>query len=158
MQSQQSNDEKAIILLEKAAMKAKKSIETTLAFRPFMMMIDSQGLLKTVENRALTDYDSYSLLEDSLTSRVKSQDDIEIVILAIKDMMPSKLSNGESKPTIRLHLEERSQLDKKVSARFLYIPYTIYSTEEQDRYQVELGVPAPVGFPAEYLSMKQINN
>lgn len=151
----QSNDEKALILLEKAAMKAKKSIETTLSFRPFMMMmIDGQGVLKTVENRALTDQDSYGLLEDSLTSRVKSQDDIDMVILAIKDMMPSKLSNGEPKASIRLHLEERSQLDKKVSARFIYIPYTIYDTEEEDRYQVELGTPAPVGFPAEYLSKK----
>lgn len=149
----QSDDEKALILLEKAVMKAKKALENKLSFRPFMMMIDSQGVLKTIENRALTDYDSYSLLEDSLMSRVKSKDDIEIVILAIKDTMPPKLSDGESKASIRLHLEERSQLNKKVSARFFYIPYTVYDTEE-DRYYIELGTPKPVGFPAEYLSLR----
>jgi len=145
-----NSDEKTLEFLGKAIIKAKESIEKSLTFRPFLMTIDSDGVMKSVENHALNDADSYSLLEDSLTQRVE-ESRIDMLIIAIQDSMPERFSQEHGSNCIRLHLEERSQLSQKISARFLYIPYIIYRTEDDDRYHLELGNPEPVGFPAIYI-------
>ncbi len=144
-----NSDEKTLEFLGKAVQKAKESIERDLTFRPFLMTVDSDGVMKMVENRALSDADSYSLLEDSLTHRV-DESRIDMIIIAMRDDMPQRFSQEEGSSCIRLHLEERSQLSHKVSARFLYIPYLIYRRED-DGYFVKLGKPEPVGFPAMYI-------
>ena len=143
------NDEKTLEFLGKAVIKAKESIERDLTFRPFLMTIDSDGVMKIVENHALNDSDSYSLLEDSLTQRV-DESRIDMLIIASRDDMPQRFSQEDGSSCIRLHLEERSQLSQKISARFLYIPYLVYEREDGG-YFVKLGDPKPVGFPAMYI-------
>ncbi len=144
-----NNDQETLEFLAKAVTKAKESIEKNLTFRPFLMTIDSNGVLKIVENHAISDADSYSLLEDSLTQRV-DESRIDILIIATRDDMPQRFSQENGSNCIRLHLEERSQLSHKVSARFLYIPYLIYRTDDNS-YFVKLGKPEPVGFLAMYI-------
>ncbi|SFV64049.1 hypothetical protein MNB_SV-6-259 [hydrothermal vent metagenome] len=146
-----NSDEETLEFLGKAIVKAKESIERDLTFRPFLMTIDSEGVMKVVENHALSDADSYSLLEDSLTQRVK-ESSIDMLIIATRDIMPQRFSQENGRDCIRLHLEERSQLSQKISARFLYIPYLVYRVEDSDSYYVKLGNPEPVGFPALYLT------
>ena len=144
------NDAKALQLLEKAVQKAKSSLETELSFKPFLMLLDINGDIKTIKNSAYTSKESYALLEDSLTSRVK-QDDMQIAILTTDDTMPTRYTDGKVVPAMRLHIEEKSQLDKKISARFIYVPYSLHRTENSDDIYVNLGTPIPVGFPSEYI-------
>jgi hypothetical protein len=49
-----------------------------------------------------------------------------------------------------LHLEEKSQIEKKIAARFLYVPYELCRVEDGEMF-VKLHSPIPVGFPAEYI-------
>ncbi|MEA3492755.1 MAG: hypothetical protein U9R27_12770, partial [Campylobacterota bacterium] len=142
-----NNDEKALLLLEKAVERAKVSLEVTQKFRPFMMILNKDGAASTIENQVEDMQDSYDRLGDSLKDRVKS-DDIDVLVLAVDAMMPSRFGKG-SLHSIRLHIEEQSQLQKDISARFIYLPYRLYSIE--GKIVVELDTPVPVGFPAEYL-------
>ncbi len=113
--------------------------------------MDADGTIKTIENKEPTDEASYALLEESITDRAK-QSKLEVIVLATKDTLPNKFSNGKVQSCIRLHIEEQSQLSKVISARFIYIPYTLHRIEGENRLHVNLGQPHPVGFPAEYLS------
>jgi hypothetical protein len=146
----ENSDDRAIDMLEKAVAKAKLSIEKNLTFRPFLMTLNMEGVLKSIENREPSDEYSYARLEESIADRA-IEDKLEFIILAMSDYMPERYSDGKPKKAIRLHFEERSQLSKVVSARYLYVPYTIHRVVDEEGYHVELGIPIPVGFPAEYL-------
>jgi len=145
-----NSDEKALKLLQKAVIKAQSSLEKSLTFRPFLLTMDSDGTIKTIENREPTDQTSYSSLEESIEERAR-ESKLEVIVLAIKDTLPHKFSDNKTQISIRLHIEERSQLSKTVSARFIYIPYTLHSRVGEDQVDVQWGEPHPVGFPAEYL-------
>jgi len=145
-----NNDEKALLLLEKAVMKAKISIEKNFSFRPFLMLLDTDGKIKTIENRAYTNEESYTLLEASFKGRV-NEANIDIALLATGDMMPSRYTKEKPIPAIRLHIEEKSQLQKQISARFIYVPYSLHRFKGSEEVFAEIGTPIPVGFPAEYL-------
>ena len=146
-----NSEEKALLLLEKAVNKATLSIEKSLSFRPFLMMLDIDGTIKTVENRASTNEESYALLESSFKGRVH-ETNIDVALLATADMMPARYTKKEPIPAIRLHLEEKSQLDKKISARFIYVPYSLHRFKDSEEIFAQIGTPIPVGFPAEYLA------
>ena len=145
-----SSDEKAMLILEKAVIKAQLSIEKNLSFRPFLMLLDSSGEIKTIQNRASTSEESYTLLEASFKGRI-NEANIDVALLAMEDMMPSRYTKDRPIPAIRLHLEEKSQLDKKISARFIYVPYTLHQIKGEEGIFVNIGTPIPVGFPAEYM-------
>jgi len=92
--------------------------------------------------------ESYSLLEDTLSDRVKDGD-VDVMVLAVDTLIPEKFVK-DVPAAIRLHLEEKSQAEKKLSARYLYVPYELCSTGKNDLY-VRLHAPIAVGFPAEYI-------
>jgi len=144
-------DNKAMHVLEMAVQKAQQSLELTQQFRPFMMILGIDGVIKTIENQAVDIEDSYNRLGDSLKERVR-QNDIDVVVLAIDTNMPERFGKGKTL-AIRLHIEEMSQMDTQISARFIYIPYKLYKVEKS--ITCKLDTPIPVGFPAEYLPKKK---
>ncbi len=147
-----NNDNKIVELLEKSVKKASVSIEKEMSFRPFLMTLDINGIVKTIENRALSNEESYELLQDSIRGRVMNND-ISVALLVTSDMMPSKyIKDNIPVPAIRIHLEDKDQLDKKISARFIYVPYTLHRIKNSIDIFLKVGAPIPVGFPAEYLS------
>jgi len=145
-----NNDKKALEVLEKAVYKAQNSLEMTQQFRPFMMIMDINGVIKTIENQAEDIEDSYNRLGDSLKERVLKED-IDVVVLAVDTNMPERFGKGTA-PSIRLHIEEMSQIDTQISARFIYVPYKLYRVEK--KITCKLDSPIPIGFPAEYLQKK----
>ncbi len=147
--TQEELDQKAFELLEKAVNKAQASLIREHTFSPFMFTIGSDGLLRTIENRAIDAKESYALLEDSLTQRVR-EGNIDILVIAVDATMPERYRT-DMDHCIQLHLEERSQLDKKISARFIYVPYQLYRSKESEEVHIRLGQPVPAGFPAQYL-------
>lgn len=141
-------DEKALKLLEKAVYKAQESLEKNSTFQPFLMLLTDTGKTEIYENEIEDSAESYALLEEKAVNRIK-KNDIDIMILAIDTEIPENFV--ESIPLgIRIHLEEKSQIQKPIGARFLYVPYELCQTTQSERF-VKLHMPIPVGFPAEYI-------
>ena len=143
-----SNDEKAFKILEEAVHKAQVSLEKTKHFQPFLMLLNDAGKIEVFENEIKDSAQCYKLLETILKESIK-MGNVNIMVLAVDTVIPENfvkdIPNG-----IRLHLEERSQIDKKIAARFLYVPYELCRVEDGEMY-VKLHAPIAVGFPAEYI-------
>jgi hypothetical protein len=142
------DDEKAFSILEQAVDKAQKSLEKTKQFQPFLILLNDDGEIELYENEVKDSAESYALLEDTLNGRIK-EDDVDIVVLAVDTLIPEKFVK-DVPAGIRLHLEEKSQVQKKISARYLYVPYELCRVGEGDLF-VRLHHPIAVGFPAEYI-------
>ena len=143
-----SNDEKAFKVLEEAVTKAQGSLEKTKHFQPFLMLMNDAGEIEIFENEIKDSTQSYNSLEKILKESIK-MGDVDVMILAVDTVIPENFA--EDIPNgIRLHLEEKSQIDKKIAARFLYVPYELCRVENSEMY-VKLHAPIAVGFPAEYI-------
>ncbi len=143
-----SDDEKAFRVLEEAVNKAQASLEKTKHFQPFLMLLNDTGEIEVFENEIEDSGKSYTLLENILKESIK-MGDIDVMILAVDTVIPENFA-GDIPNGIRLHLEEKSQIEKKIAARFLYVPYELCKVEEGEMY-VKLHTPISVGFPAEYI-------
>jgi hypothetical protein len=144
-----SNDERAIMILEKAVIKAKKDLEINQNFRPFAMILHTDGRIKIIENKIKDIEESYELLRNSMEIRVR-EDDIDIIALVIDTLIPERFKKGVS-TGIRLHIEEKSQKNLQVSARYIYVPYELCKSFKSDEVFIKLYTPIPVGFPAEFI-------
>jgi hypothetical protein len=142
-------DAKALQLLEKAVYKAQDSLEATKHFHPFLMLLTDAGEIEVYENEIDDPSESYALLETKLVQRIK-ENDVDIVVLVVDTVIPDNFVQDISSG-IRIHLEEKSQKDKKIGARFLYVPYELCRVGNGEMF-VKLDVPIPVGFPAEYIT------
>jgi len=145
-----SNEEdiKALQLLEKAVYKAQDALEVTKHFQPFLMLLTDTGEIEVYENEIENASENYTILETKLTQRIK-ENDVDIMVLVVDTVIPDKFVEDVSSG-IRVHLEEKSQKDKKIGARFLYVPYELCRVGEGEMF-VKLHTPIPVGFPAEYI-------
>jgi len=141
-------DKKALELLEKAVYKAQDTLEKNTTFSPFLMLLTDTGKVEVYENELENSSESYALLEEKAVERIK-KNDIDIMILAVDTEIPENFVKDISLG-IRIHLEEKSQKDKPIGARFLYVPYELCQTIENERF-VKLHMPIPVGLPAEYI-------
>ena len=142
------DDEKTLGVLEKAVYKAQSSLQQIKAFQPFLMLLNDAGEIETFENEVEETTQSYTLLEETLRRRIK-EGDVDVMVLAVDTLIPENFKQ-DVPSGIRLHLEEKSQIDKKIAARFLYVPYELYKSAEGEIF-VKLHNPIPVGFPAEYI-------
>lgn len=144
-----NHDERALQVLEKAVYRAQNQLEETKHFQPFLMLLNDAGEIELFENEVKDATESYALLEDILRSRIK-EGDIDVMVLVVDTLIPEKFVQ-DVPSGIRLHLEEKSQIDKKISARFLYVPYKLCRVGDDGDMFVKLHAPIPVGFPAEYI-------
>jgi len=144
-----SDDDRAMLILQKAVMRAKDMLERTQNFRPFAMMLYDDGSIKTIENKVNDVENNYEQLRDSMKIRAK-EGGVDVLAIVIDTLIPERFAKGVPNG-IRLHLEEKSQKDKKVSARYIYVPYQLVKTNSSDAIHAELYPPVPTGFPAEFL-------
>lgn len=142
------DDEKALKVLEEAVYRAQNSLEKTKQFQPFLILLNDAGEIELFENEVNDSTESYALLEDTLKGRIK-EGDVDVMVLAVDTLIPEKFVK-DVPAGIRLHLEEKSQVEKKISARYLYVPYELCRKGEGELF-VRLHAPIPVGFPAEYI-------
>lgn len=143
-----SHDERALQILEKAVYHAQGLLEQTKHFQPFLMLLNDAGEIEVFENDIEDTIESYAALEETLKVRTQSND-IDIMVLVVDTLIPDKFVEDVSSG-IRLHLEEKSQINNKIGARFLYVPYELCKAGDSDMF-VKLHTPIPVGFPAEYI-------
>lgn len=142
------DDEKALQLLEKAVYKAQDSLAKNQHFQPFMMLLTDTGKIEEYQNEIKDSAQSYEGLEEQLKERIKIKD-IDVLVLVVDTMIPDKFVEDISSG-IRVHLEEKSQRDKKIGARYLYVPYELCKYTEGDIF-IKLHMPIPVGILAEYI-------
>ena len=142
------DDEKAFKVLEEAVHKAQASLEKTKYFQPFLMLLNDAGKIEIFENEITDSTKSYAMLEKILKEAIK-MGDVDVMVLAVDTEIPENFVQ-DIPHGIRLHLEEKSQIDKKISARFLYVPYELCKVQNEEMY-VKLHDPIAVGFPAEYI-------
>ena len=141
-------DEKAFNVLEQAVYHAQRLLEKSTYFQPFLMLLNDAGEIELFENEVKDSTQSYALFEDILRRRVE-KGDVDVMVLAVDTLIPENFVK-DVPSSIRLHLEEKSQIDKKIAARFLYVPYELCRVGDGDMF-VKLHAPIPVGFPAEYI-------
>jgi hypothetical protein len=141
------HDDRAMSVLEKAVYRAQKLLENTQKFKPFMMILDDDGSIDIVENEIEENTESYALLGETLKVRIK-EGNVDVMVMVVDTLIPENFVQ-DVPSSIRLHLEEKSQIDKSVAARFIYVPYTLHKVEEE--IFTKLHTPIPVGFPAEYI-------
>ena len=145
---QDNHDERALKVLEKAVYKAQAALEKTKHFQPFILLLNDAGKIEIFENEIKDSSESYAALEEVLKERAK-EGDIDVLVLLVDATIPDKFAQDVS-TGIRVHLEERSQIETKIGARFLYVPYELCQVAEGELF-VRLHAPIPVGFPAEYI-------
>jgi len=143
-----NHDERALKVLEKAVYRAQASLEEIKHFQPFIMLLTDAGEIELFENEVKDSVESYTLLEETLKNRI-SEGDVDIMVLVVDTIIPDKFVQSVSSG-IRVHLEEKSQVDNKIGARFLYVPYELCQLKDEAMF-VKLHAPIPVGFPAEYI-------
>jgi len=141
-------DEKAFNILEQAVYKAQSSLAQTKYFQPFLMLLNDAGEVEVYENEVEDSHESYSILENILRERV-ANGDVDVMVLVVGTLIPENFVQ-DVPSSIRLHLEEKSQIDKKIAGRFLYVPYELCQIGDGEMF-VKLHNPIPVGFPAEYI-------
>jgi len=141
-------DAKALQVLEKAVYKAQDSLEATKHFHPFLMLLTDTGNIEIFENEIQDTTQSYETLEMFLTERIQ-ENDIDVMVLVVDTQIPERFLK-DTHMGIRVHLEEKSQRDEKIGARYLYVPYELCSSSECALF-VKLHNPIPVGMPAEYI-------
>lgn len=143
-----NHDERALRVLEKAVYRAQASLEKTKYFQPFILLLNDAGEIEIYENEVKDSSQSYSVLEETLKKRMQKKD-VDVLVLLVDTQIPDKFA--QDVPTgIRVHLEEKSQIETKIGARFLYVPYELCKVGEGELF-VKLHTPIPVGFPAEYI-------
>jgi len=145
------DDEKALRVLEEAVNKAQDTLEKTKYFQPFLMLLNDSGDIEVFENGIDDASESYAKLEEVAKDSVQ-MGGVDIMVLAVDTFIPENFVK-DIPQAIRLHLEEKSQRDKKLSARFLYVPYELCQVKDGEMY-VRLHTPITVGFPAEYIVNK----
>ena len=143
-----NHDDRAMLVLEKAVYRAQELLNTTQNFKPFLMILDDDGSIAIVENEVEDSTESYALLGETLKVYIK-EGSVDVMVMVVDTLIPEKFVQ-DIPSSIRLHLEEKSQIDKSVSARFIYVPYTLHKVEE--KIFTKLHTPIPVGFPAEYIT------
>lgn len=142
-----NHDERAMMVLEKAVYRAQELLEKRQNFKPFLMILDDDGSIDIVENEVEESAESYGLLGETLKVRIK-EGGVDVMVMVVDTLIPENFVQ-DVPSSIRLHLEEKSQIDKSVAARFIYVPYTLHKVEE--KVFTKLHTPIPVGFPAEYI-------
>jgi len=146
-----NDDDKAIEILQKAVDYAQQELVDSATFRPFSMVLvgDNVEIIQnSIEDRELSYDEVCRDIED-----IVSDKQVDILVIAIDTAVPdefAKDSKDDTKSSIRLHLEERSQLSKDISARYIYVPYQLYQKEAKELF-VQLYRPIPVGLIAEYI-------
>jgi hypothetical protein len=142
------DNDKVFHILDEVIQKAQLSIEKTKYFKPFATILKSSGELEIFENEIEDTIKNYELLEQTVKQYINVEY-ADIVVLVVDTVIPENFVKDVPQ-SIRLHLEERSKIDKKIAAKYIYVPYEIYKVKDEKMY-VKLHHPIAVGFPAQYI-------
>ncbi|MDM5271349.1 hypothetical protein PGH07_04095 [Sulfurovum sp. zt1-1] len=145
-----NDDERAMMMLEKSIYEAKEMLEEKHIFRPFAMILDQNGSIRRMDNDIEDMQVSYMQLHDEITAHVQMRQTADIIVLLTNASMPEQLVEDGIESSIRIHLEERSQLHKAIPSRYIYVPYQLQRLSGEEKIEAKLFHPQAVSFPAEF--------
>jgi len=141
------SDALAMMVLEEAVAYATEQLERGGVCLPFGILLDSAEQRELLTPPHQDPKAGYEALEEAVCGQIATRD-ITVALLALDTPLPAHIAKDRP-PSIRLHLEERSQIGKVVGARYLYIPYHLEPVGEG--VQMRLQTPIPVGIRAAYI-------
>ncbi|OQX50026.1 MAG: hypothetical protein B5M46_02215 [Epsilonproteobacteria bacterium 4484_20] len=145
-----TDDERGLMMLEKSIYEAQAMLEKEHTFRPFAMLLDTEGNIERLENSIENMRDAYQALYEEIKLCVEEKP-IDIIVLLSDVTMPENIGEEGVESGIRVHLEERSQQHKKIAGRYIYVPYQLQRLAGEEQIYVKLFAPAAVSFPSEFL-------
>lgn len=150
------DDDKAIMMLEKALEEAQALLKHTDDFYPFALILHYEGHIKRLEQKCDDDLEeSYLMLHDVLIDYVHDHPTTDIVVLVTQTTMPRVIVQEDGiRSSIRIHLEEQSQQTKAIASRYIYVPYQRV-TSDIGTPTLHLLNPQAISFPSEFFPKKR---
>jgi len=145
-----TDDERGLMMLEKSIYEAQAILEKEQTFRPFAMLLDTEGNIERLENGIENVRDAYQALYEEIKLCVEEKP-IDIIVLLSDVTMPENIGEEGIESGIRVHLEERSQQYRKIAGRYIYVPYQLQRLAGEEEIHARLFTPAAVSFPSEFL-------
>jgi len=139
------DDERLFEMVERCVADAMLALENSEPFIPFAKVLMHDHTHRDIPCTEGTEQACYEALLERLKGEVL-MDDIDAVAITARVTIPEQY-NAASPQGIRIHIEEKALMDRKLSARLLYIPYDLLETESGGRRSVLLHNPIAVGMP-----------
>ena len=150
-----TDDERAMMMLEKSIYEAKEILERDHIFRPFAMILDENGSIRRLESDIEEMQAAYIDLHDEIAAHVQMRNTADIVVLLTNVTLPEQFVKDGIESGIRVHLEEKSQQDKVISSRYIYVPYQLQRRGGEEQVEAVLFHPQAVSFPSEFFKRKE---
>lgn len=150
-----TDDERALMMLEKSIYEAQEMLEKDQTFRPFALLLDENGEIERLENNVENVQDSYMAPYEEIKFCVDEKP-IDIIVLLSDTTLPENLREEGVGSAIRVHLEERSQQYKKIAGRYIYVPYQLQRLAGTEEIKAKLFTPKAVSFPSEFLQKNDL--
>ena len=149
-----TDDERGLMMLERSIYEAQAMLEKEQSFKPFALLLDTEGNIERLENSVENVQDAYMALYEEIRLCVEERS-IDIVVLLSDVSMPQNIGEEGIESGIRVHLEERSQQHKKIAGRYIYVPYQLQRLAGEEQIHAKLFAPSAVSFPSEFLKEDQ---
>jgi len=142
-----NEEDRLFEMVERCVADAVLALENDAPLPPFAKLLLSDGSVRDIPCSGENEKTCYEALLKQLKGEVK-MGDIEALSLVARVTIPDQYG-APSNQGIRIHLEEKANANKKISARLLYIPYELFATENGEKRSVMLHTPIAVGMPME---------
>ncbi len=149
-----TDDERGLMMLEKSIYEAQAILEREQGFKPFALLLDTEGNIERLENGIENARDAYRALYEEIKLCVEEKP-VDIIVLLSDVSMPENMGEAGTESGIRVHLEERSQQYRKIAGRYIYVPYQLQRLAGEDEIHAKLFAPTAVSFPSEFLKEDQ---
>ena len=136
-------DEFLLQMLEKAIKDAANSLLLTKRLKPFAQALKYDNSIINFSSDEVDHNEGYENLWQRLHKEVKAGE-IKAVILLQDGLLPEQFHMSQTK-SIRIHIESKDNLDQKLGARFLYVPYE----KDLEKEGMKLFNPKPIAFAHE---------
>jgi len=142
------DNEHLFIMLDECINYAKEVLTSSKQLESFAMVLEPNNDIRSIHSKQSDGELRYEELLESLREEAKA-DKVTAIALLSNVTIPESFSPAVSSG-IRIHVEEKDfQADNKLSARLLYVPYQLYKVKDDERIQIQLHNPIPVGLACE---------
>ncbi|UFS63654.1 hypothetical protein LOH54_05850 [Sulfurimonas sp. HSL-3221] len=142
-----TDEEKLFEMVERCVADAVIALENDRPLLPFAKLLAQNGTVRDLACESVEEKQCYEHLLERLKGEVKMED-VDAVALVARVTIPEQYS-APSPQGIRIHVEEKAQAHKKISARLLYVPYDLFAADGEAKRSVMLHNPIAIGMPME---------
>ncbi|WP_416768886.1 hypothetical protein ACM66T_05870 [Sulfurimonas sp. ST-25] len=142
-----TDEEKLFEMVERCVADAVLALEEERPLVPFAKLLAQDGSVRELACESGEEKQCYEQLLERLKGEVK-MGDVDAVALVARVTIPEQYS-APSPQGIRIHVEEKAQAHKKISARLLYVPYDLFAADGEAKRSVMLHNPIAIGMPME---------